>query len=199
MSSFEKAWIEMLGDSTLIQKFTNPYGSPKIPFETFMDFYPELMTPTIEDLMPYMTDMGRDEFVHIDMMPHHQPLAPMSDDDVREIYRTGEFPEPIRPSGWRYSGYGDPQFKTLVDRRGGEIANIDPPPIKDIERVNLRTDLQQTGPAALFNVANYSNVLKPTSYEKVDGRYVEMPISELKYPRRLGETSGKAMGVGKRV
>lgn len=188
MSAFEKAWAAMLGDSTLIRKFTNPYGTPRMPLETFIDFYPELLTPTIEDMMPYMENMGRDEPVRIDMMPHHQPLAPMSDEEMREIYRTGVFPEPIRPSGWKFSGYGDPQFRTLVDRKDGKIVNIDPPPIGDIENVSFRTDLQQSGPAALFNVANYSNVLKPTSYQKVDGRYVETPISELKYPRRLGET-----------
>lgn len=182
MTAFDRAFA-LLKDDDLIEKFTDPFGNPEIPLPTFLDYYPELLTANLEDLIPFLPESGHNTRVHLGLMPHHQPVLDehWTDDEQRQMWGTKEYPEPIRPSGWWYSGYGDPSLRTLAREGGtekhpsgvlggwshhlGEVDHIDPPPIDDIENIYFQTGLQQTGASSLWNRAHYQNQLTPTTWD----------------------------------
>jgi hypothetical protein len=116
MTAFDQAWLFVIvKDDDMIQKFTDPFGDPHMFFNDFIDYYPELFTQNLEDLQSYLPESGEDTRVMLGLDPHHQPY---DDDKFPDAWKTKTYPEPIRPSGWWYSGYGDPELRTIA-RDGG--------------------------------------------------------------------------------
>jgi len=149
-NAFEKAW-EVVKNDDMIQKFTDPMGNPSMFFTDFIDYYPELFTQNLEELQPYLPESGHYTKVELGLDPHHQPY---DEDKFPDAWKTKTFPEPIRPSGWWFTGYGDPGLRTIA-RHGGD----DKHPSGVVGGVeHIRTDEFDDA------VGEYKTVTRPTTH-----------------------------------
>ena len=156
MSSFEKAWaIITKQDDDLIIKFRGPYDDfPSLPLGSFLDFYPELMTENVEDILSLMPlDDRLYSRAMFRLPPHHQ----MQDELDSENF------ELLRPSGWTYDGYAEPALLNMV--RGTKDNIIDPPPLDEVLYWGFQTGLGQGGASGIWNRLNYHNQLSPIQYQ----------------------------------
>jgi len=157
MTAFEEAWDSITKqERDLILKFKSEYDDfPSLPLGKFLDFYPELLTENVEDILSLMPQNDRDySRAMFRIPPHHQPQDEFDEDNF----------EMIRPSGWTYSGYAEPSLQNMVRDTKDNI--IDPPPLDEVMYWGFQTGLGQGGASGIWNRLNYHNQLSPIQYEK---------------------------------
>ena len=156
MTAFEEAWDSITKqEKDLILKFKSRYDDfPSLPLGKFLDFYPELLTENVEDILSLMPQDDRDySRAMFRIPPHHQPQDEFDKDNF----------EMIRPSGWTYSGYAEPSLQNMVRDTKDNI--IDPPPLDEVLYWGFQTGLNQGGASGIWNRLNYHNQLSPIQYQ----------------------------------